>query len=352
MISTFESLPDPPNGKTGWPWTEARTNAFARMENRKKWPKISIVTPSYNQGKFIEESIRSVLLQGYPNLEFILIDAQSTDETRKIIEKYSDWIDYWESRPDRGQSHAINKGLALCSGDYFNWHNADDVLFPGTLFKTVSLFLQHADMSFIFGNYVTIDENGKIISETKGSLGTFDRIYTFKEGVQRLKVGAQPGCLMDCELVKRLGGCDENMHFVMDVDLQIRMLFYKPAFYTDTPLVFLRSHDATKSNKRTSQRAKERIFIAKKIFSQHHQHLAHSTQLRRKAFSVAYRYAIRWFIESDCFCRAAFFILRLWLISPYENKNSTLLAITSLESALKNKMVKLLSTSKNKECLD
>ena len=97
------------------------------------WPRFSIVTPSYNQDQFIEETIRSVILQGYPDLEYIIIDGGSTDQSVEIVKKYERWLTYWVSEKDRGQSHAINKGFSRASGEYNNWINSDDSLRPCAL---------------------------------------------------------------------------------------------------------------------------------------------------------------------------------------------------------------------------
>src|SRR5262245_50300660 len=104
-------LPPPPSGKTGWPWTDETPPLPSTQPDGSPWPRISIVTPSYNQSEFIEETIRSVLLQGYPDLEYIIIDGGSTDQSLDIIRKYARWLAYWISEKDRGQSHAINKGF-------------------------------------------------------------------------------------------------------------------------------------------------------------------------------------------------------------------------------------------------
>jgi glycosyltransferase involved in cell wall biosynthesis len=103
------------------------------MPDGSPWPRLSIVTPSYNQGQFIEETIRSVLLQGYPNLEYIVMDGGSADQTVEIIKKYEGWLTYWRSEPDRGQAQAINKGLAHCSGVIRAYLNSDDIYFPNAL---------------------------------------------------------------------------------------------------------------------------------------------------------------------------------------------------------------------------
>lgn len=128
-------LPPPPPGRKGWPWTEESIPLPTWMPNASPWPRITIVTPSFNQGQFIEETIRSVLLQGYPNFEYIVIDGASTDESLKIIEKYSPWIAYWTSEKDRGQADAINKGFAYSSGDILGFLNSDDIYTRGALMR-------------------------------------------------------------------------------------------------------------------------------------------------------------------------------------------------------------------------
>jgi glycosyltransferase involved in cell wall biosynthesis len=130
---TLAEFPPPPPGKIGWPWTTESLQVPYTMPDGKSWPRLSIVTPSYNQGQYVEETIRSVLLQGYPNLEYFLIDGGSTDGSVETIRKYERWLTNWVSEKDRGQAHAINKGWKLSSGDIFQWINSDDVLLPNVL---------------------------------------------------------------------------------------------------------------------------------------------------------------------------------------------------------------------------
>lgn len=127
---SLANLPAPPECEVGWPWTEQSEVSKDKMPDGSEWPKISIVTPSYNQGSFLEETIRSVLLQGYPNLEFIIIDGGSSDQTLEIIHKYEPFITYWISEPDEGQAHALNKGFHKATGDLIGWQNSDDFYYP------------------------------------------------------------------------------------------------------------------------------------------------------------------------------------------------------------------------------
>src|SRR5690606_31772171 len=118
---------------------------------RTDWPKISIVTPSYNQGQFIEETILSILNQNYPNLEYIIIDGGSTDNTVEIIKKYEDRITYWVSEKDNGQADAINKGLEQCTGEIFNWINSDDYLAKKSLYSIAIASIYNDNAKIIAG---------------------------------------------------------------------------------------------------------------------------------------------------------------------------------------------------------
>ena len=147
----------PAGNRLGWPWTiETDPNLYP---DDCEYPKISIITPSYNQGKFLEETIRSILLQNYPDTELIIIDGGSTDDTIDIIKKYEPWIHYWVSEKDDGQSDAINKGIVKANGKLVGWQNSDDIYVKDAFYHLVLSYNKKKKADIYFGNMVTIDEN-------------------------------------------------------------------------------------------------------------------------------------------------------------------------------------------------
>ena len=216
MKSTLDTLPAPPAGKTGWPWTEASS---APPDNGSDWPRISIVTPSYNQGDYIEATIRSILLQGYPNLEYFVMDGGSTDKSVEIIRQYEPWLTQWVSEPDRGQSHAINKGLDQGSGEIFAWVNSDDMLLPDALWRVAKAYRVQPEAAAWAGACHLIRSDGRIIkTEVPRGLNRDSLADWFYGGFF-----FQPSCFFSARAWQAIDGLDESLNFAMDVDLALRL---------------------------------------------------------------------------------------------------------------------------------
>jgi glycosyltransferase involved in cell wall biosynthesis len=144
-----KTFPPPITGKIGWPWDFEPDKVSVNFD----LPRVTIVTPSYNQAAYLEETIRSVLLQGYPHLEYFVIDGGSTDGSVEIIKKYENWLDGWVSERDNGQCSAINKGFSQATGEWLGWLNSDDCFAPYALFNL--LRTAHASQAkFVYGSCI------------------------------------------------------------------------------------------------------------------------------------------------------------------------------------------------------
>jgi glycosyltransferase involved in cell wall biosynthesis len=259
MISLLDSLTSPLNhNQRGWPWNiEVNPDIYRSLS---ELPRISIVTPSYNQGQFIEETIRSILLQNYPDLELIIIDGGSNDNTKEIIKKYEQWITFWVSEKDKGQTDAINKGLNKCTGVLFNWINSDDVLRENTLYHVAKHYndnkfnlLAGLVRDFRNNDEESIRKNINLTPE-KMILKTNDMYFH------------QPGVWYITELVKKLGGLDIKYHYCFDWHLVIRYLIKNPRVtYTNEILANFRLHDSSKTVSVPLSFQEDNIAIAKEL---------------------------------------------------------------------------------------
>ena len=211
MPSLLPKLPSPPPGKSGWPWTVESDPLPPTMPDNQPWPKISIVTPSYNQGQFIEETIRSVLLQNYPNLEYIIMDGGSTDESVEIIRKYEAWLKYWVSERDGGQSDAIAKGFSRSSGYIMAWLNSDD-LYESNAITIAAKHLMSNKCGMVYGDRNIVDEDSNIITRVC-YMPFFRWQLKFRCGI------AQETAFWLKNVYERVGGVDINLHYAMDYDL-------------------------------------------------------------------------------------------------------------------------------------
>ena len=262
MPALHNQLPPPPSGRTGWPWTVESTPLSQEQFSGQLWPKISIVTPSYNQGDYLEMTIRSVLLQGYPKLEYIIIDCLSTDNSLEIIKKYEKYIGFWCSEEDEGQSDAINKGVRMSTGDLIAWINSDDFLQPRSLFHVAEMYVRNPSAGVYVGGGQFVDKFGKLIlvKEPASDL-SFSSLLTWLDDFHFM----QPSCFFRRDAWDECGPLDLGLHCSMDLDLWLKFAKKYQFFSTTENLSCSRVHEAAK----TSQFANMSIVDSCIVLMQH-----------------------------------------------------------------------------------
>ena len=208
-----------------------------RQKTMVDWPKISIITPSFNQGEYLEETIRSVIDQRYPNLEYIVIDGGSSDQSVDIIKKYEKWLYYWISEPDTGQSEAINKGLKVATGDILAWLNSDDLYFPSVLSKVIKSF--EKGVGLVYGRNMAFGE------------GRPSRLSKYESEAIATHLGrvsiSQPSAFFSKRVIDDHGLLDESLHYGMDYDLFVRIHLNYNTRAIDTPISKYRFHSKSKT---------------------------------------------------------------------------------------------------------
>jgi len=204
--------------------------------------KVSIITPSFNQGRFLEQTIKSVICQNYADLEYIVIDGGSTDNSVDIIKKYQDKIDYWVSEEDTGQTNAINKGFQKATGDIIGWLNSDDYFEPNVLKDIVRIFEKDGNIGTVFGKIYIVNERSKKFGE---------RFNRKEITVKRLLNGGvqinQPGAFHRKSLLESYGFLDESLNYVMDYELWIRLGQYSKFHQIDRFVANHRLHASCKT---------------------------------------------------------------------------------------------------------
>lgn len=231
-------LPPPLPGRTGWPWTEA-----CPVLPGDSWPRITVVTPSYMQAVFIEETIRSVLLQGYPSLEYFILDGGSTDGTREIIQKYEPWLAGWRCEKDRGQSAAVNEGWAKATGELVSWINSDDWYQPGILAAVARAAMDKPTATWFAGHVDDHTADGKFIKRHP------PRHMPLDELLGRHDYGFhQPGMFWRQSHIRTVGTMDEALHNSFDCELWARSVAAGHVLEClDAPAACFRRHRMSKT---------------------------------------------------------------------------------------------------------
>ena len=208
----------------------------------KNIPKISIVTPSYNQSRYLDQTINSILSQNYPSVEYIIMDGGSTDGSVDIIKKYAHRLAHWESRKDNGQADAIYRGFEKATGDILCWINSDDFLLNGALLRVAEMFRRFPDAQWLIGGCVIVRESGKPITKFFGYTPTFESLLC--AGMQFF----QMSCFWKRNAFFKVGGFDCSLQFCFDYDLFLRLCEAGPPAVSHRILSACRMHPASKSS--------------------------------------------------------------------------------------------------------
>lgn len=204
-------------------------------------PKVSIVTPSFNQATFLERTIRSVLEQDYENIEYIIIDGGSTDGSKEIIQKYAHRLAFWQSERDKGQTDALNQGFARATGEILAWLNSDDVLYPGAVSAAVRKLSHHPEAAMVYGDCDWINTENQVI-------GRFPAAQTDLKKLRRGYVHIpQQASFFRADLWRKVGPLDGSFYFAMDYDLWTRLASHAPLVYVPEVWAGFRLHEGAKS---------------------------------------------------------------------------------------------------------
>ena len=204
-------------------------------------PLVSIVTPSFNQAQFLEQTILSVLEQDYPHIEYLIVDGGSTDGSRELIQRYAPHLTWWVSEPDQGQTDAINKGFSHARGEILAWLNSDDTYQPGAISQAVEYLQSHPEVGMVYGDANLIDASGNIIGKFPARQTDYRRL---RRGYVHIP---QQASFFQASLWKQVGPLDPSFYFAMDYDLWVRLARISEIHYCPNLWADFRLHGSGKS---------------------------------------------------------------------------------------------------------
>lgn len=217
-------------------------------------PLVSIITPSYNQAAYLEQTIQSVLAQDYQPIEYIVIDGASTDRSPEIIQKYSPQLAWWVSEKDRGQADAINKGFQRAEGEILAWLNSDDLYLPGAVTQAVHSLSAHPELGLVFGDAITMDADGRPLNRlTFGDWGLHE--------LMNFRIICQPAVFFRRKVLEQAGYLDPSYNFLLDHQLWIRMASIAPVQHLDSLWAAARHHAEAKNVYQAASFGKEAMRI-------------------------------------------------------------------------------------------
>lgn len=273
-------------------------------------PLVSIVTPSYNQARYLEAAIESVLSQDYPNLEYVVIDGGSTDGTLEILESYGSRLDRWVSEADEGQAEAINKGFRMSSGDILAWLNSDDLYLPGAVASAVRAFEREPQAGLVYGDGIMVDEELRLLDYHR---------YPQVDGLDllRFEVILQPAVFMRAGALYQAGLLDPQYELVLDHDLWLRIAARAPLVHVPEYWALERTHPAAKTRRAAAQFVVEAETLVSRASEE--ESLRHVVKRNRSKIDAALSmFAARRLIDASEGRAALIRVLEAWRVEPRE----------------------------------
>jgi glycosyltransferase involved in cell wall biosynthesis len=250
---------------------------------------VSIITPSYNQAPYLEQTILSVLEQDYPHIEYIVMDGRSTDNSVDIIRKYADRLAYWVSEKDSGQAEAINKGLAHAKGEILAWLNSDDYYLPGTISAVVKCFEEHREVGMVYGDMLAVDGNGKTINILKYKQLSLEDLLCFQ-------IIGQPSVFFRRSVLEKAGPLENTFHFILDHQLWIRLAEKGKILHIPQIWAAARHHAEAKNRAKAAEFGREAFLVLD--WAKNQPGLAEVISgVERRAVASAHRYDARYLLD-------------------------------------------------------
>jgi GT2 family glycosyltransferase len=269
---------------------------------------VSIVTPSYNQAPFLEQTIQSVLEQDYPHVEYIVVDGGSTDNSVEVIQKYADRLAYWISEKDSGQAEAINKGFARANGEIVAWLNSDDYYLMDTISIVVRCFEQNPDVVMVYGDMFAVDGNDQTINVLRYRQLSLEDLLCFQ-------IIGQPSVFFRRSALEKVGRLDPTFHFMLDHHLWIRLAQLGRILHLPQVWSAARYHPQAKNRARAAEFGREAFRVLDWVKKQ--PELAESvSKVKRRALASAHRYDSRYLLDGGQAAAALGAWFRAFFIHP------------------------------------
>jgi len=285
---------------------------------------VSIITPSFNQARYLEQTIQSVLGQDHPRIEYIIVDGASTDGSVEIIKKYADKLAWWMSEKDSGQADAINKGLAHATGEIVAWLNSDDYYLPGAVSSAMRIFQENPEATLVYGDMLAVDEDGKLFNTLRYKQLSLQDLLCFQ-------IIGQPAIFFRRSVVEKAGMLDPAFHFLLDHHLWIRIAQHGKILHVPQAWAAARYHAEAKNRAKAAEFGREAFRILDWAKSQ--PGLSEAIRpVERRARASAYRVDARYLLDAGQSASA----LKSWVRALFIHPPTALARLNIFVSALLN----------------